>query len=804
MQRGDAWHDGTHRDEAGRGDIMNKPMRGFAKKLYQSSATRNRVCGGVVFVASVVLCFSVVIGFNSYAQVRDLTNFQAVFRNVDVGQIDELKALDEVDRVGISKDLGTLTLPADGDLLLYYDETMLELTNSKIIEGSYPHGYGEVLIEKGYTVAGEAATVGDSLNIEYADAVSGAMTKDVFVVSGIMDTPYEESASAVHNVYAAKARAEDAGGKHYSASLLLRASGSYSVSETRSLINTIGERIGVAPQDIQYNVLNLETNTVFSGTTGLLLFLAFLILLITATVLYSIFNISLSRQTNQIGLMRLLGLTSTQVRQVITYQGKVISLRYIPVGIVCGLLVAYAANTAAWRMPDDLVLAVLLAVAVCFVVMFSVGRPARRAARISPIAAKNYREYRFRHDKRSLKKKPFGIRALAVRNVLREKKRFVLSLTVLSLTGILFVVATSIIVSASPEAKTDYYFPNEGRFILQIEPSLLYDEASMAKVQQSAPLDAELRETILAIPGVRGLIEKKEALAKLNDLPDLWEEYVNIEGTSSLAGLTGEGDPQTDDSGEEGIVVNTSSTFLKNVELQYGVGDKVELLMDDGTVNVFTVVHTVDVAYPTAFFLPNTVLDDVFGRNTTASFEVMIEADAYDDVKSSLEYLTSTAGVLQLVSYDTLLEENKRAFSLIARVAYFFIIVFAAFGMVSTLNTIVANVEDSRRDYTVMRKIGLRIRELRQLVSTEIACHVLTCGSISILLGYGIGHILSQNIKKIPGFFYLSDDLSVLPGLAIALMTMTIYLLLTVGIKKFLLARHVNLGTENTIKTERF
>lgn len=113
--------------------------------------------------------------------------------------------------------------------------------------------------------------------------------------------------------------------------------------------------------------------------------------------LFGIINtlaLSITERTREIGVLRALGMTRTQLRRMIRLESEIIALIGAVIGIAVGLLLAaLAARTlSAWGVGFAMpwaTLAILLGGAFAAGTLAGIG-PARRAARLDPLEALSY------------------------------------------------------------------------------------------------------------------------------------------------------------------------------------------------------------------------------------------------------------------------------------------------------------------------------------------------------------------------------------------------------------------------------
>ena len=139
-----------------------------------------------------------------------------------------------------------------------------------------------------------------------------------------------------------------------------------------------------------------DINTIISIFGNGLLAFAFVTTFVSAFIINNVFGITISQRLRELALMRAVGASTKQVRRMIVAEALIVSVTATVLGIIGGLGVAKGLialfNAAGAGFPDTplvlqprtIIFAVLVGVGIT---LLSVLVPARRAARIPPVAA---------------------------------------------------------------------------------------------------------------------------------------------------------------------------------------------------------------------------------------------------------------------------------------------------------------------------------------------------------------------------------------------------------------------------------
>ncbi|EGT5259206.1 ABC transporter permease, partial [Clostridioides difficile] len=88
--------------------------------------------------------------------------------------------------------------------------------------------------------------------------------------------------------------------------------------------------------------------------------------------------------------LKSLGMTSFQLKKIIFLQGNILSIIFIPLGVIASCIIAYIIQPLAWQMIADLFIILILSLVMFLTVRISLFKPARIISKISAIEAMQY------------------------------------------------------------------------------------------------------------------------------------------------------------------------------------------------------------------------------------------------------------------------------------------------------------------------------------------------------------------------------------------------------------------------------
>lgn len=226
----------------------------------------------------------------------------------------------------------------------------------------------------------------------------------------------------------------------------------------------LAKKAGADSENISYNTILLGLSGVnrANGFITMMYMLVILLLIIivisSVSLIYNAFAISLTERSRQLGMLAGVGATKRQKRASVYYEGFLVGIISIPLGIasgIGGLAIAFKCISplfeftfSEWNQPLYVVVSwpsVIAAAAVAVITIFiSTYIPARRASVISPIDG-----IRQNHDIKLTKKKVktsrltrklFGFEGeLALKNLKRNKKRYRATVVSMAVSVALFL-----------------------------------------------------------------------------------------------------------------------------------------------------------------------------------------------------------------------------------------------------------------------------------------------------------------------------------------------------------------------------
>lgn len=588
-----------------------------------------------------------------------------------------------------------------------------------------------------------------------------------------------------------------------------------------------------------YTSTHYENGEQMKMTIALIAGLGFIIF-VGYLIIYNIFGISVMNDMHFYGLLKTIGTTKRQIKRIIRYQGLMLSVIGIPIGLCFGyvlgnsfvkIMVSSLSNKTtyvtfnSWIFIGSSFFALLT-------VMISCSKPGKMAAKVSPIEAVRYSEGSQNSNKRMKKEKKgkHGARIyrMAIANVRRNKGKTTLVIVSLTLSLVLFNTIFSFTKGFSMDRLldrfviSDYllgsakYFQANLRsdddgvsesFIEEVE-SKGYTTRSGRIYQSNGIAQARFTQDELveycARWGGSEYVEYIKSLFASGDNEMFW--YIDIYGLENypLEKMTlVEGDvSKIEDSDMKGIIQIVGEDDYGNPETETiikNVGEKLIIHyvdeLDNDADNSLIEKRSNDVEYtivatmmmPNAmstrsygspqFALPsNSYLKDA-GNSTTMAF--MLDIDD-TKIKEMEEFISSyTKNVEKDMDYESkkyMEEEFSNYKNMFLLVGGGVTVVITIIGILNFVNTMITSIQTRKREFAVLQSIGMTGKQLRMMVMIEGLFYTGAALIVACIIGSIVNVVVLQSFESMLWFYQYEYSIGAIVALA------PVFILLGVGL----------------------
>lgn len=543
-----------------------------------------------------------------------------------------------------------------------------------------------------------------------------------------------------------------------------------------------------------------------------------IVIVASVFVIRNSFAISITEKTKLYGMLSSVGATSRQIRHNVLFEGFVLALIGIPLGILLGVgVVAILIQLLNMLLVDMLngtsfvysvpVFAIVLAVALSLLtILFSTLGSAFRASRIAPVdAVRGNNDIKIKKKQKAYKcpsfiKKLFGMGGeIAYKNLKRSKKKY--RTTVISIVvSVAVFIAVSSFIQYATEYSSKYY--HEVDYNLSVDRMGLYSDFDemVSDYENLSELDGVKNCRLEGVLG--GYIKRTDELKDvLTDDASIYN-FTSAESDFYYLELLAFDDVtykqklkelglDYNEVKDKGILINNFEYLDENEHLQKG-----ELFKAD-KVKSLNVRESNDPAYEEYYKSADIEIAKVYNTTPEAlKYFRPSESDVYllvslDTLKNNYDIDYLSEGIYINAANANELEEKIKeldggqtfavynvektanmynAMTLVISIfAYGFIIVISLIGVTNIFNTITTNMRLRSKEFAMLKSVGMTKREFNRMIRLES----LFYGVKSLLIGIPLGLLAGMGI-----FMAFSMNLAtdfVVPYTAIAISVVFVF-----------------------------
>lgn len=587
----------------------------------------------------------------------------------------------------------------------------------------------------------------------------------------------------------------------------------------------------------QYNIngylIMLENNPLDENTTGGLGYAALIVcIIIVITSVFCIknsFDISITEKIKQYGMLRSIGATKKQIKRNVYYEGTILGIIGIPLGIVLGLIASYiliiVSNIFLKEMLNvntglklvlsiswfSIVVAIILGI---ITIYLSAIRSARKASIVSPInSIRNSADIKVKSKKIKSPKiinKLFGIGGeISYKNFKRNKKKYRTTVISIVVSVAVFIGLSYFISEAFNSVKMDiktydynlalnvYSEEKEDKFmntlnLKNIENYAIYKynylNLKNPKYNEDYIVQNHLdknyinKDVVINILSI-GDYQYKKYLSELN------LDYDEYQNKAILISNKIELEKYDEKTGKNKLIYVT--------EYDYKNGDVLSLYNDYSKENIDIEIGSITDKKPFGEEFMNVYLlvsDKIFNeiKRENKRFTIYYQSNNPDKLQDDIdEMLQGEDYYLNNINEQAKMMNNL--FTLVAIFLYGFIIVISLIGITNIFNTITTNMNLRKQEFAMLKSIGMTSKEFKKMIRLES----VFIGAKSLLFGIPIGIGISYLI-----YHFMIEESNLpftLPILAIIISIIVVYLLITILMKYSM----NKIDKENTIETIR-
>ncbi len=500
--------------------------------------------------------------------------------------------------------------------------------------------------------------------------------------------------------------------------------------------------------------------------------LGFCIALCGYLLIYNIFYISISNDIQFYGQLRTIGTTSIQISKIISKQAIKLACLGIAAGLLTSFVLSHFIIPAALRTLTETnsgitvvqqpIIYLGAAIFSLIMVFLSVRKPIQIAKKVSPVTALHYQS-EIGKSKSQLKSRHFSAWRMALRNILRTKKKSILAVLSIFLGITSCLIVTLLIQSMSADNFVDYEMEYDIELTNQTlalgyngKQSQLFDEKfinELTSIDGVSKISLQKEQTIMPkyskdvfYPYIQDKYQSQGTEAPDTDYYEqyptrFYTQLVSIEADKIKDYITEKGmDYEGFYQGEYGLIAGDTP-------------DNMTLHFQTGQLNQYKVIpNDKSMEIPIGGFLPSSYYGGLssdapyvfvsdagmeklapeayissLGIDVTSSNEKMVLSDIHE--------LCNQSGKISIISKTELIEGLHSAKITLYTLGGGIAFVLAFIGVLNFAIIMFTNIEARKHELYVMERIGMTKKQCRRMLQMEGLWYALI--SLALCLTFG-------------------------------------------------------------------
>ena len=511
-----------------------------------------------------------------------------------------------------------------------------------------------------------------------------------------------------------------------------------------------------------------------------------IIIVSSVFVIRNSFAISITEKMKQYGMLASIGATRKQIKKNVLFEGLILGLIGIPIGILCGVLATFVLIkittllignglfasdiTFVFKVP---LVAILLSVVLGFVTIYlSCIFSARKASKVSPIEAiRSNEDIKIKSKKvKSPKiiKKLFGIGGdIAYKNLKRNKKKY--RTTVISLVvSITIFIALSSFMEYMIDMTGVYYQDQEYNVSLrysnenQVNNNEIYQAYMELIEKHNIEKYSIIRNIFAQSTDIRKYFtEEYQKSEEQNDYEN--NQYIDIMAVGDWAfedyvkKLGGK--PEDYENGF--IYINNSYNTVYNEETGHSERietfnlkekDEIKFTLEETGEELSLPVLKITEETPFGmgnffsnlgtFIISDELVEKLGLKYNNYGLQIYSENpyELCEAIEKEYDEQENRNYKLSLTNYQEEIDSNKRIILLISIFLYGFITVITLIGVTNIFNTITTNMNLRSKEFAMLKSIGMTKKEFNRMINLESIFYGVKSLLIGCVLGIGLSY----------------------------------------------------------------
>ncbi len=524
---------------------------------------------------------------------------------------------------------------------------------------------------------------------------------------------------------------------------------------------------------------------------GLGAFIIGIVLVSSVFVIRNGFEISITERLKQYGMLSSIGATKKQIKKSVYFEGFILGLIGIPIGILSGVFAIYIlVNVVNYILKDYISKGTLLTYSMSWIaiaisvfvsiitIWLSCKKSAKKASKVSPIEAiRNSEDVKLKAKKVKCPKiitKIFKTGGeIAYKNLKRSKKKYRTTVISIIVSIVIFISISSFIQYGFKMSEAYYTEMNYNYMVFMQENEDNKEELKKYKILEDISKLPDAGEYSINKSNVLTMNMDEKHKAELTEYgKEIKERFYNEENgvridEINIISLSKEayeryvsklgGDYEKYKNGailiDKNINTNNDGKKIQGNIYTWKKGDIITGKINDTQCNIEILAKTeeipagVNILYnPDAFIIVSEDFINKVGYKSIALYSNSNDAYKLDEeIKQYKQENNITDNTIQTFN----MEESARAENAIVLVIsiflYGFIGVITLIGITNIFNTITTNMNLRKKEFAMLKSIGMTKKEFNRMIRLESIFY----GLKSLIIGIPIGIILSYGMYTV-------------------------------------------------------
>lgn len=448
------------------GNNNSKVITKLSKRYFKKNKVRNLaallaiILTAFLFTSVTSLAFNMASSIQLSLQMQKGSKADGTLGYMTEEQYEQLVNSDFVEQAGHRRIIGYASNTSSHSIEINYaDSVQQELTFCVPTHGAAPEKANEIATtDLALKALGVEPEIGAEVPLEfelrgktyhYDMVLSGwwEASNDSVSVATVSEQFIKENPDVVQNTYAVD---HEMSGVTFSDVVLKNK------ANVQQQLNDFVYSIGGNPEDMSAgNFILASENQMSQGLTSsesIVFAVVFILMFVVCgyLLIYNIFDISVMQDVRQYGLLRTIGTSTRQIKGIVNRQAVWLTLIGLPIGLIAGFFAGWVllpavteiinleysmVGTSVSTSPLIFVIAALFTILTVFI---STRKPAKKAAKISPLEAIRYTEQNAYKKRTTKRTNGVKLSRMALSNLGRNRRRSAFIIISLLLCIVLF------------------------------------------------------------------------------------------------------------------------------------------------------------------------------------------------------------------------------------------------------------------------------------------------------------------------------------------------------------------------------